>query len=254
MRIRALLALLSLAAAALPARGATRSARDVLQSYVDDYGSDPQSADPITFGVLVKGEGEWHVVVEGRKAVTLHDGPPPIPTFRFVLDRSTLDRLDTGTINALTAMGRARESDAAPMDFDFTKGFRPDREQIGRFLPVIFHFWTRGTPEIVPFGAGLSRPMHGANAVLFYYEPGVRFAWFHIGLGQHVNADPNDQSNPFPSIIVVTKGRCDAKIGGKSVRLSAGEMLFIPANTTHELWNDAEEPAEGTLLMFGKGA
>ena len=248
------LLLVLLLAGALPANAGVRTARDVLQSYVDDYRSDPQAAQPITFGVLVKGEGEWHVVVEGRNAVTLRDGPPPIPTFRFVLDRPTLDRLDSGTLNALTAMGRARQSDAAPMDFDFTKAFRPDHAQIGRFLPVIFHFWTRGTPEIVPFGVDRSRPMHGANAVLFYYEPGIRYGWFHIGRGQHVNADPDDQTNPFPTIIVVTKGRCDAKIAGKRVRLGAGEMLFIPANTTHELWNEEAEPAEGTLLMFGNAA
>ncbi|HEX8171343.1 MAG TPA: cupin domain-containing protein [Thermoanaerobaculia bacterium] len=243
-----LLAVLSLSAA--PRRGV----REILQSYVDDYRRDPQAATPITFSIRIKDDSTWHVVVAGKNDVTLHEGLPATPLLGFVLDRATLERLDRGQLNALTAMGKARDSDAAPMDFDAPAGAQPSDESVRAFLPLIFHFWTRGTPEIVPFGPTLTRPLHGGHVVLFYYQPGVRYGWFHLVRGDHVNADPRDQTNPFPTIVVVTRGRCTAKIGGKTTELRAGQMLFIPANTTHEVWNDRRQPAEGTLLMFGEGA
>ena len=239
-----------------------RSAEQILRSYVEDFRGDPAAAEPLTFGVRLKGEngGEWHVAVAGRKEATgiyhveLREGLPSTPSVLYVLDLSTLRKIDGGEINALTSMGKARASDPAPMDVEFMDGFRPGADFFTRFIPFTFHFWTRGFPEVVNFGKQYSREVHGANMVVFYYQKGLRSAWAQIEKGQHVNADPKDQTNPFPTMIIGIRGKAVAKIGGKEVAMQGGQMAFIPAGVSHEAWNPDDEPAEIVLLMFGEGA
>ena len=112
-----------------------RDAGAILQSYVVDFRQDPAAAQPITFGIRVTGEGggEWHVVDTGKKAagsgewdVALQPGFPKVPCAFYTLDLVTLRKIDQGTWNGLTAMGRARASDSAPMDIGVTEGFAAD--------------------------------------------------------------------------------------------------------------------------------
>lgn len=240
----------------------SRSAEDILRAHVEDFRSDPAAAEPITFGIRISGEGggEWHVLVGGKKDVNgayqvdLGRGLPPNPSAFYTLDLAALRKIDAGEINALTAMGRARASDPAPMDIDFMEGFQPDARFLARFLPLSFHFWTRGFPESVSFGKSHSRQVHGANMVVFYYQEGLRTAWAQVEKGQHVNQDPDDRTNPFPAMLIGLRGRAAAKIGGRELDLKAGEMIFIPAGVSHEAWNPYDEPAEVILIMFGEGA
>jgi mannose-6-phosphate isomerase-like protein (cupin superfamily) len=239
-----------------------RSAGEILRSYVEDFRSDPAAAEPMTFGVRIegKGGGVWLVTVAGRKEATggyhveLREGLPSTPSVLYTLDLNTLRKIDDGDMNALTAMGRARASAPAPMDVEFMEGFRPEADFLARFIPYTFHFWTRGFPEVVSFGRQYSREVHGANMVVFYYQKGLRSAWAQIEKGQHVNADPKDQTNPFPTMMIGIRGRAVVKIGGKEVAMQGGQMVFIPAGVSHEAWNPYDEPAEIVLLMFGEGA
>jgi hypothetical protein len=239
-----------------------RSAEEIIRSYVEDFQADHAAAEPIAFGIRIKDEtkAEWQVAVLGKKEeagsyqVELRKGLPSNPSFIYTLDLTTLRKIDNGEINALTAMGRARMSDPTPMDVEFMPGFQPDPSFLARFLPFTFHFWTRAFPETVPFGKKHSREVHGANMVIFYYQKGLRSAWGQIDKGQHVNKDPKDQTNPFPTMVIGIWGKAVAKIGGKEVMLQAGQMAFIPAGVSHEAWNPYDEPAEIILLMFGEGA
>jgi mannose-6-phosphate isomerase-like protein (cupin superfamily) len=238
------------------------SAEQILRSYVDDFRIDPAAAEPISFGIRIKDEerGEWQVVVGGKKdregsyQVELQSGLPSAPSVLYTLDLATLKKLDRGEVNALTAMGRARASDPTPMDIELMESFQPEPEFFARFIPLTFHFWTRGFPETVDFGKQQSRNVHGANMVVLYYQKGLRSAWAQIDKGQHVNSDPNDQKNPFPTMIIGIRGKAVARIGGKEVILRAGQLAFIPAGINHEAWNPYDEPAEIILLMFGEGA
>jgi mannose-6-phosphate isomerase-like protein (cupin superfamily) len=240
----------------------SRSAADILRSYVEDFQSDPAAAEPMAFGIKVSGEGggEWQVVVGGAKKdaggyrVELQSGLPSSPAAIYTLDLATLRKIDRGEINALTAMGRARASDPAPMDIEFISGFQPDAGFIARLLPFTFHFWTRGTPETVRFDKERSREVHGANMIVFYYQEGLRSAWGQVEKGQHINKDPKDQTNPFPTMFIGIRGKAIARIAGREVTLQAGQMVFIPAGVSHEAWNPYDEPAEVIILMFGEGA
>ncbi len=239
-----------------------RSAEEILRSYVQDFQNDPAAAEPITFGIKIKDEahGEWQVTVGGKKdaagkyPVELGRGLPSKPSAIYTLDLVTLQRIDRGEINALTAMGKARASDPAPMDIDVMEGFQPTPEFLAAFIPLTFHFWTRGFPETVVFDKEHSREVHGANMVVLYYEKGLRSAWGQVEKGQRVNADPKDQVNPFPTMFICLKGRATVKVAGKEVMLRAGQMVFIPPGVSHEAWNPYDEPAEVILLMFGEGA
>jgi mannose-6-phosphate isomerase-like protein (cupin superfamily) len=244
----------SLAAADEPAN----TAEQILRSYVEDFRQDPAAAEPITFGVRVTGEGggDWHVVVAGSKKdddafqVNLKPSLPPEPAVYYTLDLAMLRKLDAGQMNALTAMANA----PAPMGLEFMPGYEPDADLLQRFIPFTFHFWTRGLPERVPFDGAMSRQAHGVNAVVFYYQKGLRSGWLQIEKGQHCNRDPADQANPFPSMFIMIRGEAEARIGGREVTFAAREMMFVPPGVTHEFWNPNEEPAEMIILMFGEGA
>lgn len=87
-----------------------------------------------------------------------------------------------------------------------------------------------------------------------FYQPGLRSAWGEIRKGQHVNADPKDQVNPFPTMMIGIKGRAVLKVAGVEKTIEAGQMVFVPPGTSHEAWNPYDEPAEVIILMFGDGA
>lgn len=238
------------------------SAETILQSYVEDFRHDPSAMEPVTFAVRIRGEGgaEWHVIVEGKKAgvkeaeVSLRKGLPSKPTFLYTTDLPTLQKLDRGELNALTVMGRARDSDPVPMDIEFMPGFQPGPSFFAQAIPLTFHFWTRGFPEVIPFGRKYSRVVHGGNITVLFYQKGLRSAWLQLEKGQHVNQDPKDQVNEFPSLLIGIRGRAIAKIGGQETKMETGAAIFIPAGVTHELWNPGDEPAEAILIMFGEGS
>lgn len=247
----------------LPARQpGSRPVKEILKSFVEDFRDDAAAGSRIVFGITIRdsSEPDWHVIVAGRKAadgrfeVDLQKGLPAEPAAVYVTDRETLEKIERGEMNALTAMGRARSTDPAPMDVSFMPGFQPTEDFLAAFLPLSFHFWTRGFPEAVSFGPAAGREVHGATMVVLYYQKGLRSAWGQIRKGQRVNADPKDQVNPFPTMMIGLRGRAMSKVGGIEKVLEAGQMVFVPPGTAHEAWNPFDEPAEFIILMFGEGA
>ncbi|MBI1234062.1 MAG: hypothetical protein GC208_06125 [Alphaproteobacteria bacterium] len=227
---------------------------DTLQRFVADYASDPSVTAEQSFGIRV-GE-DWYTVTASPGRASLREGQPGEPTFYFVTDAETLARVEADEINALTGMAKAFSSDFAPMDADVMEGFQPTEDFVGELLGISFHFWTMGQPEAIPFGRGMTRMTHGANAGIFYYQPGFRSGFFHIEPGQYVNEDERSRSNPFPSLFILTEGWAHARINGVEMRVEAGNAYFIPANHSHEFWlpEDADHDAFGFLFMFGDGA
>jgi mannose-6-phosphate isomerase-like protein (cupin superfamily) len=247
-------ALVAMVVLAPPANASDTQA--ILERFVKDYRSD-MMAIPGTFAIKVD-ESWWHVVTKGEPgvpaSVELREGAPSDPTFYFWMDAATLERLDKGTLNPGTAMVKAFSTDVSPMDADVMEGFQPDETFLPTLLRVTFHFWIRGFPEVIPFGEENTRFTHGSDGVIFYYQPGLRSGWFSIKKGQHVNSDPRSQTNPFPTLFIVTEGKGIGKIGGKEVELEAGQSMYVPATVTHEFWTNEEEPFRGIILMFGDGA
>ncbi len=262
-----ILAFLLLLATAVPTtaqeasqdKQSTKSAQQIIESYVEDFRSDRFAATPMLFGVEVPGEGQWHVNVTGKKKdksweVLLNEGPPPKPTFVYRIEPKTLQAIDRGELNPLTAQGKAFAGDYTPMSISQMEGYEPTLQEYAAINPFSFHFWTRGFPEVIPFGKGLTREAHGANFVAFYYEKGLRTAWTQIAPGGRVRDDPREQAMPFPMLIVGIEGTAEGEVDGKRVTLPPGNAVFIPPNVKHLWWNDTEKPASAILIMFGKGA
>lgn len=88
-----------------------------LSLFARDYADDPMAID-IEFGIEIDGM-RWNVVsqmVGEERVVTLRDGFPEGEHFYFKASRETLNLLDRGVWNGLTAMAAATSADLTPLD------------------------------------------------------------------------------------------------------------------------------------------
>lgn len=230
----------------------------MLKTFTEDYEKDGTLTEDISFGIKV-GDDFWHVIAKAKTEtndakVELFEGAPAEPAFYFKTDFETLTKIYNGELNALTGSAKAFETDFAPFDADVMEGFQPDETFVPKLLSTLFHFWTRGTPEIIPYGIDYTRMTHGAQASIFYYQPGFRSAYVALKKGQHANKEEKSKTNPFPTLLIAIKGESEMIIDGKKSLLKGGNAVFIPANVSHEFMNQHDELFEGILLMFGDGA
>jgi mannose-6-phosphate isomerase-like protein (cupin superfamily) len=209
----------------------------------------------VTLGFRIAGPegGEYHIVLGPEGPGRLGSGIPE-GNVVFETDIEFLRRLDRGEINALTAMGQARGSDPIPLMPRFPTDFRWTPEARSFYFPLFFSFWNREWPHVVRFGEGTTREIHGANATALYYDAGLRSAWYQLKPGMHINADPNDQSNPFTSLIIATRGAVLARLGGVELTLAEGDAVVIPAGMRHEFWVNEGGYGEAVVVMFGEGS
>ena len=105
---------------------------------------------------------------------------------------------------------------------------------MAHLLRLHFHFWNRDWPEVIPFGDGMTRNIHGGNAAPFYYDRGLRTSWYQLEPGMHINREEAMQTNPFPSLFIMTRGRIQARLGGTDMTLQEGQTVLVPAGMTHE--------------------
>lgn len=216
------------------------------------YAADPARVDA-TFGVAVG--DDLFTISSSNAGVSVAARAPAVPTYIFRTDPPTFEAITQGRMAAPTAMGQARASDPTPMKIDFMPGFTADAGTRGRILSTMFHFWNDKTPEVTSFGYEFSRQVHGGQAVVLHYEPGVRSAWYGILPGQRINEDPADQTNDFPSIFMILEGgTASAQIGDKEFPLQTETSIFVPAGVRHRFWNDGDKPAKMIMVAFGPKA
>jgi mannose-6-phosphate isomerase-like protein (cupin superfamily) len=211
------------------------------------------SAVTLGFRISGAGGGEYHIVLPQDGPGRLGAGVPPT-VISFETDIDFLRRLDRNEMSALTAMAQARSSDPTPLVAHFPAGWQWTPQARAFFMPLAFHFWTREWPAVIRFGESASREVHGANGSLLFYDQGLRTAWYQVKEGMHVNADPRDQSNPFTSLLIITRGSMWSRLGGQEMTLGEGEAVLIPAGMTHEFRAGAGGYGEAILIMFGAGA
>lgn len=231
----------------------------IIKSYVKDYRNDRFASEARIVGIQVPEHGIWTVHVTGKKLesgweVILKSGLPQKPTYVYRIEYETLQAINNGVINALTAQGKAFSGDYTPMSVSEMEGFKPTIEDDGKLNAFSFHFWTKGFPEVIPFNTETTRRAHGSNFTVFYYEKGLRTAWYRVLPNEKVRHDPREQAMPFPMLIVAIKGVTEGEVGGERVSLSEGNTVFIPPGATHKWWNDTKEASEAILIMFGEGA
>lgn len=234
------------------------SARAILERYAEAWRGQGELAfdGPLVLAFWVHGAqgGEFNVTLTQQAGAVVKEGVPTEFDIGFELDAEFLNRLDRGEMAALTAMGQARSTDPIPLEPRLGARFaaRPDAALL--FRRVSFHFWNRDWPEIVAFGESGARLVHGANAAVLVYDEEFRSAWYQLKPGMHINADPRDQMNDFPQLVVVTRGRFTARLDGRQLTVVEGQAIFIPAGMTHEFWAEADQYGEMIWTAFGEGA
>lgn len=241
-----------------PAHAQESATRTLLEAFAQDFVNDEMFTEDIRFGVEVDGI-MWDVNAEKKgetnlSKVTVLKQQPPVPTFYFKTNEKTLQEIYQGKINALTAGVKAFSTDYAPLDIEAMEGFQPEGDFAGRVLPLTFHFFTRGTPEIIPFGPQHTRATHGAQASIFYYDTGLRTGYGVLHPGQHANEHPKSRTNPFSSMLIILEGKIIARLNDTDHEVTKGHALFIPPGMSHEILNPFDEQASFILLMFGEGA
>lgn len=235
------------------------SVRGILESFANDYREDLSLDKDITFGIKID-DSFYHIIAKAKSDdaaafVSLQEGLPDHPVFYFTASSETLNNIVSGKWNPLTAAVAAFSNEKVPLDVDMTEGFQPDKNFMEDLLSVYFHFWTKGTPEIIPFGNDQTRFTHGADATVFYYQPGFRSAFVSLKKGHHANKDERSRTNPFPSLIIAISGQGVARINGEDLPFGKGQAMLIPKNVSHELMNpENDEALECILIMFGEGA
>lgn len=232
--------------------------KNILERFATDYKNDPMFTSNQSFGIEVDKE-MWKIEAipasdKNASQIIIVKGTPNKPIFYYVTNLRTLKQLDKGELNPLTAGVKAFSTDYAPLDIEVMDGFEPNQEFVGDVLTLTFHFFTKGMPEIVPFGQHHTRGTHGAQASIFYYDTGLRTGYGYLHPGQHANEHPLSKTNPFSSMIILIKGKVTARLNDIDYEIEAGNAFFIPPGMTHEILNPNNEAAEFILLMFGEGA
>ncbi len=217
-------------AQAVASRTVSDSANAILQRYADAWLGRKELELPrslvLAFAVSGDRGGDYGLELSNDPGGTVQEGMPAQYDIRFDVDIEFLRRLDRGEMSALTAMGQARSSDPIPLNPRFGPDFGKITDAPLLFRRLCFHFWNRGWPEITSFSESAAREVHGANAVVFVYDRGFRSAWYQLKPGMHINADPKDQTNNFPQLVIVTKGTFRARLDGREMVLSEGQAVL----------------------------
>jgi len=236
------------------ASGNDRTASPILESYAAAWrGEDEFPLEKaITLGIWVDGVGYTiRLANSGGEFFVIE---PDMFDWGFETNLATLRKLDSGRLNALTAMGQARATDPIPLDIRLPDNFSEDFNVQGFFIPLTLHFWNREWPETIKFGEDQSRFVHGANTSVLIYDEGLRTAWYQLKPGMHINSNPVDQVNDFDTALVVTKGKFRGKIDGIEREFSEGETVLVPTGISHEFYADNDEYGEFIIMMWGDGA
>ncbi|MBU7016606.1 MAG: hypothetical protein HXS44_03805 [Theionarchaea archaeon] len=203
----------------------------------------------LTVQLDIKDQKSYHIKIKYGE-VTIDEGPSENPHLLLVTDIDTLQRISNNEMTALTAAGKARMSDPAPLDWRLPKNAQFTPEIVDNAYYFIQHFFDTTYPEKILLQEKYSRLVHGGHAIPLYYSTGFRSAWYLLKKGEKLN-EPGD-TNPFPQAFIFINGTGFAEIGDSVIEVEAGESYYIPPYTNHMVWTDNELVL--IWLAWGEGA
>jgi len=233
-------------------KSANLPVREMLEGFCTSYIAKTPNPVDISFGFLINDGQWWTVSIQKEGSYTIANCKPSKPTFYLVSTAKTLEDSYLWKMHFLTAAGRAKMNDYAPLDVRFIDGYSPPKDL--DLMDFAFHFFVIGEPEKILFGKDHARVVHGGYAVPLVYTSGLRTAWYRVEQGMVINEKEDDQYNPFNTLVIGTKGEGSIKLGHTEYRFAEGEAYIIPANTAHSFWTDDEDGLEFVIIMYGEGA
>jgi hypothetical protein len=226
--------------------------KDILETFTRSYVEKTHELSEMSFGFLIDGDEWWTVTIHSDRSFEVCQEEPAAPTFYFTADATTLKDIADGAMRAPTAMAKARADERTPMDIAFIEGY--EINEAFDLREFVFRYFALNKIEKIMLGKQFARIVHGGYAIPLVYAEGLRTAWYRIEQGMIINEDPQDQTNPFPTLVIATKGSGYAEIGGQVFQFSAGEAYYIPQNITHKFWTDHMDGLEFIIIMYGEGA
>jgi mannose-6-phosphate isomerase-like protein (cupin superfamily) len=205
----------------------------------------------IQFEIDPPGE-KWHMNMLPGQEPRLQQGKDPHARFTIITSSDILTRLYNGELAPLTAAGRARMRDPAPLDFRLEGGLSLTPEIYAEIIAFVQRFFNVSTPERILLGREHTRRVHGGDAIALYYHPGFRSAWYTLRKGEHLN-EPGD-TNPFPQAFIFLAGHGRARIGDEEINVEPDQAFYIPPGTEHIVWSESDEPLTLIFLAWGEGA
>lgn len=205
----------------------------------------------VQFDIKDKKES-WHLIVEKGRRVVVGQGPHKQARFLFVTTLDTLRLIYDGKMTAMTAAAKAKGSEPAPLDLKLAEGLEFTTEVRTELYTFLYRFFNPSVPERILLGERYSRIVHGGHVIPLYYHPGFRSGWYLLKKGEKLN-EPGD-TNPFPQAFIFIEGEGFAKIGGKTIKVKAGESYYIPPDSDHVVWTEGNKPLILIWLAWGSGA
>lgn len=223
--------------------------KNILYDFTESYIKKTETLKAIKFGFKVD-EKFYIVNIQEDKSFEIRKTNNEEVIFSFVTDINTLNKIHTGKMTALTAMGRSFWSDKTPLNF-INPELMPKNINPFQF---VFRYFSLGQPEKIKLEKEYARIIHGAYAIPLLYDEGLRTGWYRVEKGMIINENEKEQTNPFPTLIIGIKGKGYARIGDKELVLKDGVTYYIDKNISHSFWTEAEEGLEFIIIMYGKGA
>ena len=131
----------------------------------------------VQFDITDKQES-WHVIVEQGRKMSVGKGAREGAGLFVSTTSDTLRLIQQGKMTAMTAGGKATGADHAPLDVRLAEDMEITPETRTRFYTFLQHFFNPTVPERILLGEEYSRVVHGGHAVVLYYHPGFRSAWY----------------------------------------------------------------------------
>lgn len=82
-------------------------------------------------------------------------------------------------------------------------------------------------------GKDHARIVHGGYAIPIVYDEGLRTGWYRVEKGMIINEKEEQQTNPFPTLVIAIKGKGQAKIGDREYSFEDGDAYYIDKNVYH---------------------
>ena len=218
---------------------------DALRKFVEDaelYVDQIVQENPVKLGFRLTDTGEEATLaIEGGLAVV--EGLDS-PDLLLTMERGSLEGMARGEAQFGALIGRSRASETRPINYQLLNfGNAPAAVEALKSLGFLF---TPGRVKSLELRKELAGEAHGAHPIPLVYHDDIRFSWYHVERGETLNEE--GERDPYPQLIVVTRGRGVLTLEEDVVELAPGRAVYVPVDSLHRI--HAEENLEILWLAW----
>lgn len=206
--------------------------------------------DELTGTFNLKIEDNFFNIKLDKNDLNVNEGLSEKAFITMKMERKTWDNLINKKWNGMTAAGREKMSQPAPLDFEF-KNEKISAEVMQNLYHLAMHFFNTSFPTFAKFGPTHTRKIHGGNAVALAYGHGVRSAYYMISGKDQANSAEKD---PWWQCFIIIGGNGVANIDNKEIDIEKGMAIHVPPNVIHTFKAKPDKTLEFIWIAYGEGA